>query len=450
MLLFLIIFFTTMTLFSYYKMGKELISPSIIFSGMYTISIFIAWLNRDNWGINYSISAFLVLLMGGIEFVLIGYFISYLFEKKDIKKEFKKKCKFEVIKNKTVVISFILTVYSIIVVIVLLKNVLDLASQFGDYASLSEALGIYRSRTSYTLQASLPSYVTILQKPLIAGAYINSYLLISDIVSIGLFKKNKFWKRIVVAAPIVMYCVMRLAESSRGPILNLLFGCIFLYFFSWYKKNNWERSFPLKGIVFMIFFLLIGVLAFYLSASLIGRTGFTSLSSYISTYFGGSIETFNRFMIDRPQNKGIFGEETFYHLIADLDRLGITNYSITSFRNAHLEYVYNGDVFIGNVFTAYRRWIYDFGLGGAFVLQGIMAVAFNYSYFHIKRLSLYGIVASSRTVFYSYFVYCVFNHIIDGNFYLETFSYSTVGTLLVLAFMCFCYFHVSYYCKEQL
>ena len=174
-----------------------------------------------------------------------------------------------------------------------------------------------------------------------------------------------------------------------------------------------------------------GLVLFYLSASLVGRINTKGLLEYITFYCGCSIECLNQFFKHPPAASEIFGKETFYNLNLKLYNLGLLN--LDKFYPIHLEFRYYGDVMVGNIYTAYRRWIYDFGYIGAMILQGVMAGTMSVFYNKLKYRTFKN--TGFWLVLYSYIVYTIVFHPIDGYFYLQGVSQTFVTTLILLALM---------------
>lgn len=175
---------------------------------------------------------------------------------------------------------------------------------------------------------------------------------------------------------------------------------------------------------------IFGLVIFYYSASLIGRINTKGMFDYITYYCGGSIECFNQYVNNEKQIKMVRGEETFYNLISNLDSLGVTDYSLTERESGHLEFIYYKETMVGNIYTAYRRWINDFGILGLVIFQGIMAVAMTILYNRAKYNN--GKLGNFWILLYGYLAYTVYLHPMDGYFYLELLSKAGIARLVAI------------------
>mgnify|MGYP004662994143 FL=1 len=177
MIYILLIIFIAMLIGVYYLFDKEIIEPVIIFVTAYTLSIFCACLNVAKWNINLSLTTFLVLLIGAIEFIAISYYIHNKFKNKNLKKS----KKITVIKTtkETVYLSILI---STLTLILLICNVIYIAKKYENFNGISEMLRIFKDYTSYKGLVKLNIVVRTLLKIVIANAYIYIFIFINNII----------------------------------------------------------------------------------------------------------------------------------------------------------------------------------------------------------------------------------------------------------------------------
>ncbi|MFU7516452.1 O-antigen polymerase [Clostridium sp. HCS.1] len=433
--------FFLMLIYLYLRFNRDLIQPSVIFCLVYCVSIFCAILNVSKWNIQLEMKTFLILFLGAVEFIIISLLVNKHFEKNS------KSC--EVIgKNRSFNIEiekykvFIITVYNVIMIGLLLYYVLNIASQFGEFNSLSEALTLFKQHTSYAKDAELPHLLLFAQKPIIVFAYIFMYLYIKNIIfdeeNSILYNIFSKWYYLI---PVVGYIIHEFINSNRLTILSLGFATFTITLILYNIKNNWKKPIKMKSIITIGIIGILVLVIFYLSASWVGRINNKNLIDYITLYCGGSIENLNLFIKSPPEASSIWGKESFYYLIKNLHDYGIM--PLSQMYPIHLEFRYYDSIMIGNVYTAYRRWIYDFGIVGMIILQGIMALFFNVFYNKIKySASKY---LDFYIIIFSYMIYSVFLHPIDSYFYLQTVRLAFVSTfvLFILIYMFIFKFHIT-------
>jgi oligosaccharide repeat unit polymerase len=416
-----------MSIYLYLRFNKDLIQPSVIFCLVYCVSIFCAILNVSKWNIQLEMKTFLILFLGAVEFIIISLLVNKHFEKNSKSCEVIQKnrsFKIEIEKYKV----FIIAVYNVVMIGLLLYYVLNIASQFGEFNSLSEALTLFKQHTSYAKDAELPHLLLFAQKPIIVFAYIFMYLYIKNIIfneeNSILYNIFSKWYYLI---PVVGYIIHEFINSNRLTILSLGFAAFTITLILYNIKNNWQKPIKMKSIVTIGIIGIIVLVVFYLSASWVGRINNKNLIDYITLYCGGSIENLNLFIKSPPEASSIWGKESFYYLIKNLHDYGIM--PLSKMYPIHLEFRYYDGIMIGNVYTAYRRWLYDFGVAGMIILQGGMALFFNIFYNKIKySVSKY---LDFYIIIFSYMVYAIFLHPIDSYFYLQTVRLAFISTFVL-------------------
>ena len=424
--------FLALLITCYIFLKKEIANPAVIFTFAYFISIFCACLNVKEWGINLNYRTFMILLTGGIEFICISFIIRFLFEKiyskNEIIKEYKKR---EINISKILLVGLI--IYEIVVLILLCVNVIRIAKQFGTFSNYSQALTIYKEHTSYANDAELPNYLTILMKPIIAAAYLGSFIFINNFFlteeNNNLKKIRKNW--IYLIYPLI-YIIQNLMNSNRGSILNLCVGMFTIAIVVWSIKYSWEKEIKLKTIVKIGIIGTLGMVIFYFSASFVGRINNKNIFKYITYYIGGSIECFNQWVQYPDKVNVINGEYTFARTINDLNKLGITDYRLNN--KNYSKFIYYENTMVGNIYTSYRAWMHDWGIAGIIILQAVLAIVINLLYYIIKY-NLFTNIRNYLIVLYGFMIYTIFMHPIDSYFYLEFFTIANNAVLITMAIM---------------
>ena len=424
MLIALLLIYIVLLIINYIFYKKEITSPSIIFCFTYIISFFCAILNIKNWNINFRVNTFLVFLIGGLLFVITANLIYSYFRKKRTNKQIDMK---KIVVPRKILL--LLLLYEVIVIILLLNNVLFIASKYGTYKSLPQALNIFKEYTSYKGLERLPRYLTVLLKPIYAGAYISIFIFLNNIFVSLKNKKIEIFDNIVYLIFPVMYCLQRYFESNRGSILNLIICTVVLAIILWSQSYDWKKTLKLKVIGALATFGVAGLFVFYLSAGITGRITDKNSIDYITMYVGGSIECFNIWMENPDEPYVVRGEYTFERTIEDLNEFGITHYKLKNDKIS--ERLFYKETFIGNIYTAYRSWIHDYGYIGAILLQIIFAATMTALYCCV-RFYLSPKYHNYILILYGFLIYTVFMHPIDTYFYYETFTKSNFAVLFVM------------------
>lgn len=415
----LLLCFILMLIGSYFLFKKEIMQPSLIFMFMYTVSVFCAIYNIEAWGIEMSKLTFILLLLGAAEFILVSYITKKIFTKKT-------KHETEKIKMKKIEIPRWITLAVIfcclMVIFFQFVVVLNISTRYEPFSGFSRALTVYKEHTSYNKDVSLPSSLTMMQCFVLAAAF--SYTLI--------FMNNFFLKKEreeklryikenwIYLVPAVLFVITYLIQSNRGMIIDFTVGVVTIGILLWSQSKEWKKTIKIKSMIKLGIVGVLGLVIFYYSAAVVGRINTKGMLDYITFYCGGSIECFNQYVKNDKQIKMVRGEETFYSLILNLDSVGITDYELGDRETGHLEFLFHEGNLVGNIYTAYRRWLNDYGILGMLILQGIMAAVMTLLYEKIKHNS--GKFGNMWILIYGYLSYTIYMHPMDGYLYFEVLS----------------------------
>jgi len=133
--------------------------------------------------------------------------------------------------------------------------------------------------------------------------------------------------------------------------------------------------------VIAIIVAAIGVLALFSALRwLVGRTNGADFFSYITSYAGGSIQLFDLYLKNPAPSNGVFGQETFRGIVSAIGR----HFDNSLTFSWQLEFRYSNGIMLGNVYTAFRYWIYDFGYVGWLIMLVLYAFIFTSLHKHVK------------------------------------------------------------------
>lgn len=444
MYIYLIFFiFLASTIFLYFKFDKDILQPSIVFCSMYTFSTLCAIYCLNKWNTEISLKTFLILFLGGLEFVLISLMINHYYKKKyqgtAINTEGYKG--FVVEKWKIL----LMLVYSIVIILLLIYYVLKIASDFGEISSFSAALNLYRENTSYHANAVLPLWLRWALKPLIASAYVCMFIFAKNIINEQKITIKSIISNSIYLLPSLAFVVQSFVQSNRGAILTLLCAGFVMLVILWCQKYDWKKVISIKTLFFVLCIGICCLIVFYFSAELVGRKISKGPVEYISMYAGGSIQCLDLYLQDPIPKSPIIGKETFLNFIRNLNDYGFI--SLKEAPTVHLEWRYIGDTLVGNVYTSYRRWIQDFGYIGMILLQAGVACFYNIFYNKIKYYrKKNGIIIDIMIIMFAYLSYPLFTHCIDSTLYLNVFKFAFVTQFVtdIIFYLFMTQFHLSF------
>ncbi|GAA2864268.1 O-antigen polymerase [Lactobacillus intestinalis] len=415
MLILLFLIFILLLFITYYLFDKDYMAPPFLFCAVYIISIGSALINYTQWGLqDYSITPFLILLGGALIFIFVGYLIKKLVCNQ-IPDNYDRVLASSRI-NINIGISFFLVILNLWILYLTFKSV----KAIGGNGSLSQVIEAYRAITSYGTDTSMsiPGYIQQLQKIPTICAYIYPFVLIFNIVKSYVNKKDWLFS----IANVLIFVLMSMILSNRLNILGMV-GTIIIYYFvlkqSPSNNQNVKSLFKLLGI-------FVGLMIFFYSIRLlVGRSNSadSSFMDYITMYVGGPVKLFDMFIKNPIHDASIWGKETFISMIGTVRDLG-GNIPVYL---QHKEFrTYNG-IQLGNVYSAYRNWLADFGISGVIILQTLFAIFYNYYYYLLQRRNI--IKHKLAFIIYGYMAEGIFLHPIDDWLFS---IYLSVGMIIYL------------------
>ena len=419
MIIILFITFIFLLLISFIIFDKDIMAPAFIFCAMYVVSIGLALTEYNEWLLqDYSIMAYCIYTGGAILFILIGYIIKIGLGvgKTNIDADSLSPI------NVNKISLFIFLLIDILALLLLIK---DIKSMTGG-GSLNHMTEMYRSLTSYSTDAQLPGYDQQLNKIVTVSAYICGFVLINNLM-VGGFQKID----LMLSIPLFIYFLYGLFLSNRLIWLELIGGLVTYYcLLRPIKYGSKNQSIKLLINVILVFILVL--VLFYLVRLIVGRTASrnTGMLDYLAMYIGGPVKLFDMYL-KNPVYSDFWGKETFYGLIRNMRSLGLVdfpNYIV------HKEFREINSIGLGNVYSAYRSWIADFGFRGVIILQSLFALFFNAIYYLLRKTNYYNHIFI--LILYGYIIYPVFLHPIDDEFYKMFFNIGFIIYLLL--------FYISY------
>lgn len=240
----------------------------------------------------------------------------------------------------------------------------------------------FRFDRSFNQTIEYPWYISQGIKFSKAFVYVITFIYINNSV-VNKEKKERIKNRLFIRLSILMYFIQTIITGGRSELILYVIYTISLYFYiySYYTKKNGTRigKNSLKIIILLAFILYL----FSISRVLVGRSSEDGTISYISKYFGGSIQLFDAYIKNPFPKSQIFGKEIFYGINKFLGQIGVIDANYT----LHLEFRSPNGVGLGNVYTAFRRMYQDFGLIGLIILNFIHGIIMGLWYKRIYSSS---------------------------------------------------------------
>lgn len=399
------------------------LAPSAIVCLSFLFSVVCAALNTKEWAINLSTQTFLTISAG----VVLFCFFSLTAKGNRTNasrssvahgvKEIAVKPIFQIL----VVGFFVLTFF---VYRKYLENSFSLLGVSGD--SWSDAMTEYRDATADTERSDLtafPTWVTYMYNTMQALSFVTLYILINNLFSRGNFLRNSLFCVICAA----VYLVSVILKSGRLPILEYAMGAVVIYWVVWHRVHGWKRTVRIGYMLCIPILVVVVLLVFSALREAVGRTDTSDYVTYITRYAGGSIQLLDMFLKNPTASTGVFGQETFRGIVSAIGR----HFNSDLVFSYQLEFRSSNGIMIGNVYTAFRYWIYDFGYFGWLVI--LIFYALFYTRFYERVLSRNPLGSSDVALtLYAYLIGGIVMMPIQDSFLATQLSPGSIYMMLVI------------------
>ena len=455
-LLGIVLFLIFFKVYQYFK--KDLFSPCVIVCAMFCISYLCALYNYDSWGLDsYHYQTLLLIVTGLLSFVLTSIFVNDFFAVRlnnpqvSIKTLLKLTCKefwnffksnhqvsltlkskYQSSKPKHIplFLQICIILFPLLAIIWKINDIFKVSFLYGGPDSFSSKIDFYRGIISYSRENivyNAPFLMNQFEKVITVLAYIIIYYLIGN-----LFKKDKLKNNIFLILYLIFFAIYIILTGGRMPLLKLAAASVlFCYVYS-NRLHNWQKDISKQYIKIGVISLIILCGAFFLLHGIIGRNRSFTPDYYITMYAGGPLKLFDMYIEDPVEKSNIIGKETFYNINSFLYKLGIIDTKYIK----HLEFrTYNG-LFLGNVYTPFRRYYADFKIPGVIILPLIFALIINIFYLKMKFKIQKDEHNDLWLLLYSLIIYILFLYSIDEQFYLVGLSttYFVMYILMILLY----------------
>ena len=421
MLIYILLIFLLILLYIVYRsMGKDLISPAFLFTAPFCVAVLCAALYADKWSLSLSLNTFLVVFIGCLSYILTCILIHYSYGKNKLKRARKVKNESVPIASKAwkIIVVILIQVISLLVVIRSMRSSL---SRYGISGNLNVIMYYYRSYSMFSdYNVGISNLAINLRVFSIAVSYMWAYIIANNIA--GKFKVRNF---LLMLVSYILGIFNSVILGARGEAIQLIIAFVVFYMVFQRKYNNWKVNIKFKHIVLMLAIVAGILITFKASGDILGRNAVvantTTAMDEVAKYLGAEIKNLDLFINEYKKSRQIWGSQTFGVLLNWLDTkysLGWNIQSMLSFRRV------NG-ISMGNVYTTFGPFVYDFGyFGGAVVMPVICACIVQLLYEKILsgkwKTFNYIIILNSYILFletFSFFGERLFSSILNLSFY---------------------------------
>jgi oligosaccharide repeat unit polymerase len=400
-------------------------APPFITCIGFTFSSLCSLYNISIWQIELSEITYTI-IVGGLAIIIIVYWI--------IQKLFLKNRRFvHDAQNTTVdpihlqrLFQIIFLAICIVVMLFYVREVQAFGMKLGG-DTWNERMSIYRHAVSYgtRYKYTMPIFIDYAYKLIIASMHFWIYVLINNILA-----KVQINRLLLIT--IIIIFISSFLVGGRMTLIQFPTSALSIYYFL--TMNNRRRkgsnNKKLIAIIFRGGFCIL--VLFALLRGFVGRSTEDDPIYYIASYGGGSIPLLDSFLYDYTTPDPIFGRETLQSINSTLSRL-LNRPELINSTHKEFRATSNGIV-MGNVYTAFRSYIHDFGFLGMIICLIALSLFFSiyHNYLKFTRIKK-GIFFP--LLFYSLLCYPLFILFFNDHFFSQVLSVDTIVRFIYLAIL---------------
>ena len=407
---------------------KDFASPAFIFTfGFFFQGIWVLFYYKQ-WNLHLHLNTFLVITLSILEFIIVTYLVKLFMNKKY------KSSNTEETEIKRIKINYVLEILYFLFIVgvgaLYLYHVVKIVNgNFNSIGSILKSISDYDTLIKFEADLfnahveRIPFIVNNLNYAVVAAGYWFLYVVINNIIA-----EKKV--RIIEILIVIVSLLSSMLSGSRTPIFMMIVAGICYYFVLLFKKKQYKNIFSKKIVITVLCIGIAFLLSFAPIAKLLGREINLWSMNYLAIYCGAEVKNLDSYLQEREyldKNK-VFGSQTFYSIIQTLgNKLHIkgNEYRLDlRFRRA------NG-LDLGNVYTTFYSYIYDFGYIGLFIFVFLMALISEFIYEKIIHLSKKLDKPSMYILVYGTLFGCLALSFFSNKFFEELFSMGFIKKIVV-------------------
>jgi oligosaccharide repeat unit polymerase len=267
--------------------------------------------------------------------------------------------------------------FCLVATVIYYRELIRSMASLGLSGDWNQMMNSYRFKTSLKEMGDgegVSGFANFLYKLMTMLAFLFSYLGINNILSDKMHRAS----HLTLFIPAIIFCVCVIFTGGRMGLIRIVLGCALIGWVIFNARLRWTFHLKLSTVFKVILFIIVASVVFWVVGSAVGRQITTGPLDYITSYIGYSMVLFSSFLVDPGSSaSSLFGSETFVGVYNFLgSHLGISDFVYTY----HLQWRYIGDLSLGNVYTAYRYWLHDFGMFGMFVIAIVYGLFYGICY----------------------------------------------------------------------
>lgn len=417
MILVLCLFIIMIAIFSYYMLGENLTSPSMVACFSFLLVSLSAAFYCSFYGYDIHLLT-CITIVSALVLILLGNICGSIIAKKYINYSDKKHEEYRfVLDNKIWIIYFLITA---IMVYVTYQDMLRTAYAFQTVIT-DETMILFFAREASLQGMGYHTFgVTYYMAISNCLAYVSMYCLSYNWINYGLKKKDAFF-----LIPIMFFCIDTVLGGGRTGFIRAFFymGMFLSVMLSIKYKDkiqsiNWKIM-KRSIIAFSLFLIFFFSLRYF-------RGGEFDVFDQVFKYFGAQIPALDGFLegeVTVVRDINLFGPNTFLGIYRSLRDMGFDFPKIY----APAEFVFIGNMET-NVYTFLMRYIYDFGYIITMVIVFLYGLGYGSADAYIKKTENKG----WKLLLYVFLASPLCEVAIEERVFLEIVSLATIEQIIVI------------------
>lgn len=419
MLIYLLIFLLLLiAYFAYNSMGKDIVSPAVLFDAPFVAACICAAVYANKWELNMSFDTFLVILSGCFLYTVICWLVH---NSKRFRMKRRRLHQFELEKNQIYVSGFkiiLVILLQLLSLYVVVNSMRQAVAKMGVSGSLSTVMYYFRNYHMFTeYDVNISSLASNLRTFSIAVSYIWIYIICNNLVC-----KKKCKNLILLLISVILGFANSVILGARGEAIQLVVAIVIIYCILRSKYNNWKIDINFKQILMIAIIAFALMFFFQATGDMLGRSTVVkydvSAVDEVAKYLGAEIKNLDIYLENIDSWKKTFpGSYTFGSMLSWIAKWFDLDWKIQS----TLPFQKINGISLGNVYTLFYSYINDFGFVGNIIMVCLMAFISQVTYelvpnFRRKTNINVGIIIYSYVGFlivFSFFGERFFNYLIN-------------------------------------
>lgn len=420
-LVFLFIILIFLLIASYVFCDRDIMAPDVLYTAGFVLAVIAASMNVSAWGIDLSAKTIMIILVGTLSFVSVGV-LYRLSHKKYAFQGYAEIEHIQVTRWKNVLV----IVFGILTMILYYKEAVRLSAYADLYWRSFGVMVAYKRVISYG-NMSLNPIVNQMTKMVYSFGYVYMFIFMNNVFASK--EKHRIRRNMEYLIPAFLFVAMSIIKGNRVDIMQLVVMAVFLYYMFLHRKVGWNKHISRKMLKKVIVIFVIGMVLFYYMKELVGRVSSLNFLEYITQYIGGSIQLLDQYVRESVHTTDVPFGETLTGLIAGLRKLGLTTASLRKqleFRSTPT------GIYLGNIYTALRRYYNDAGWIGVVIFPATLSLIMNAFYRKVRLYKNNKIKHMYGTIVYASLLYVVPFQAMEDSFYINKITIGYAMELVIL------------------